>query len=152
MELARAAAGVEISNVSYGAQLVVVCHSNAETALEHAMIMAPPLARFQVMEGAAAGPGGDDASLGAVRAGYDMNKHGGVLEKNKLTHGALSPDFVRRFAIAGTPEQCTCRLLELRRAGLERFVIVGPGFYPEEWGEVRGLFTREVIPALRAEG
>jgi 5,10-methylenetetrahydromethanopterin reductase len=149
---ARAAAGLGDAGVSYGAQLVVVCHADAETALEQAMIMAPPLARFQVLEGAAAGPGGDDASLGAVRAGYDMNKHGGTLEKNKLTHGALSPDFVRRFAIAGTPEQCTRRLLELRRAGLERFVIVGPGFYPEAWGEARGLFAREVIPALRAQG
>jgi alkanesulfonate monooxygenase SsuD/methylene tetrahydromethanopterin reductase-like flavin-dependent oxidoreductase (luciferase family) len=104
------------------------------------------------MEGDAAGPGGSDASLSAVRAGYDMNKHGGVAEKNRLTHGALSPDFVRRFAIAGTPDECTRRLLELRRAGIARFVIVGPGFYPEEWGEARDLFAREVITALRAGG
>jgi 5,10-methylenetetrahydromethanopterin reductase len=149
LDLARTAAG-QGAPVSYGAQLVVVCHPDPEIALEQAMIMAPPLARFQVMEGAAAGPGGDNASLGAVRAGYDMNKHGGVLEKNKLTHGALSPDFVSRFAIAGTPDHCTERLLELRRAGLDRFVIVGPGFYPPQWGETRNLFAREVIPALRA--
>lgn len=155
LELARAArkaAGLAEAGVSYGAQLVVVCHPDAEVALAQAMIMAPPLARFQVMEGQAAGPGGGDASLSAVRSGYDMNKHSSIQEKNRLTHGALSKDFVRRFAIAGTPETCAARLLELRRAGIERFVIVGPGFYPEEWGEARDLFAREVIPALRSGG
>jgi 5,10-methylenetetrahydromethanopterin reductase len=152
LELARAArraAGLPEAGISYGAQLVVVCHPDADTALAQAKILAPPLARFQVIEGQAAGPGGEDASLGAVRAGYDMTKHGGVQEKNRLTHGELAPEFVARFAIAGPPDYCTERLLELRRAGIERFVIVGPGFYPAAWGEAQGLFAREVIPALR---
>ena len=42
------------------------------------------------------------------------------------------------------------RLLALRAVGLERFVVVGPGFSPPEWGEAGKLFVKEVIPALRA--
>jgi len=138
--------------VSYGAQVIVVCHPDDETAMETAMRMAPPLARFQVMQGKAAGPSGsaDSSSYDAIRSGYDMTKHGGVHEENRLTQGALSPEFVRRFAIVGSPEHCTERLLALRKAGLERFVVVGPGFYPPEWGEAAGLFAKEVIPALRS--
>ena len=64
--------------------------------------------------------------------------------------GGLSEEFVREFAVVGTPDQCTRRLLELKAMGLERFVVVGPGFYPANWGEAAGLFAREVMPALRA--
>lgn len=147
--IARAATA---EDVSYGAQLIVVCHPDDATALEVAMSMAPALARFQVMQGEAVGPRDacDASSYGAIRSGYDMTKHGGAHERNRLTHGALSPDFVRRFAIVGAPDHCTERLLELRKVGLERFVIVGPGFYPPEWGDAANLFSREVIPALRA--
>jgi 5,10-methylenetetrahydromethanopterin reductase len=147
--IARAAATKE---VSYGAQLIVVCHHDDATALEVAMTMAPALARFQVMQGQAAGPrgSGDTTSYDAIRSGYDMTKHGGAHERNRLTHGALAPEFVRRFAIVGSPEHCTERLLQLRKTGLERFVIVGPGFYPPEWSDAVNLFTREVLPALRA--
>lgn len=145
--VARAA---QVGAVSYGAQVVVVCHPDDATAMEVAMAMVPPLARFQVMQGRAAGPSGEDASYDAVRRGYDMTRHGGVHETERLTRGALSPDFVRRFAIVGSPDHCTERLLALRKAGLERFVVVGPGFYPPGWGEAAGLFAREVIPALRA--
>jgi alkanesulfonate monooxygenase SsuD/methylene tetrahydromethanopterin reductase-like flavin-dependent oxidoreductase (luciferase family) len=113
------------------------------------MRMAPPLARFQVMQGNAQGPrDGGDGSYDAIREGYDMRKHGGV-SGEKLTHGALSEDFVRNFAVVGTPGRCLDQLLALRALGIDRFVIVGPGFYPAEWGGEAGRFAREVIPALR---
>ncbi|GGC04829.1 LLM class F420-dependent oxidoreductase [Novosphingobium endophyticum] len=147
--IARAASA---EAVSYGAQVIVVCHPDDGAALEVAMSMAPALARFQVMQGEAAGPRGSDdsSSYDAIRSGYDMTKHGSAYERNRLTHGRLTSGFVRRFAIVGSPDHCTERLLKLRKAGLERFVIVGPGFYPPEWGDAASLFTREVIPALRA--
>jgi 5,10-methylenetetrahydromethanopterin reductase len=114
--------------------------------------MAPPLARFQVISGSKVGPTDStaDANLEAVRQGYDMTKHGEIGSKDKIKGGPLSPDFVRQFAIVGPPDHCTERLLALRAMGLERFVVVGPGFYPADWGEAAGLFPREVIPALRA--
>lgn len=149
LELARAA---QTAPVSYGVQLVVVCHPDPETAMETAMKMAPPLARFQVIQGKAVGPQSEAAaeSLDAVRTGYDMTRHGNIDESRRLTHGTLSPEFVRRFAVVGSPDECTERLLALHKQGLERLVIVGPGFYPASWGETRSLFAREVLPALRA--
>jgi 5,10-methylenetetrahydromethanopterin reductase len=123
--------------------------------MEVAMHMAPPLARFQVIEGKQVGPQGSEASknLDAIKSGYDMNKHGVTQARDRIVGGGLSPEFVREFAIVGSPERCTERLLELKKMGLERFVVVGPGFYPEDWGEdVRDLFPREVIPALREAG
>lgn len=148
---ARAEAGLGEEGISYGAQLVVVCHPDEETAMEVAMSMVPPLARFQVIQGKAVGPQDAAAaeSLESVRQGYDMTKHGEIHAGERIVGGGLSPEFVRRFAIVGSPEHCAGRLLALHRAGLERFVVVGPGFYPESWGEARELFWREVIPALR---
>lgn len=150
---ARAAReGVAGAEVSYGAQLVVVCHPDEATAMDVAMHMAPPLARFQVIQGKQVGPA--DAAmaenLDAIKSGYDMNKHGVHDARDRIVGGELTPDFVRRFAIVGSPDHCTRRLLELKAMGLRRFVVVGPGFYPESWGEARDLFAREVLPALRA--
>lgn len=149
---ARAGAGLREQDISCGAQLVVVCHPDEETAMAVAMSMVPPLARFQVIQGKAAGPQDAAAaeSLEAVRQGYDMRRHGEIDAARRIVGGALTPQFVRRFAIVGSPEHCTARLLELHRAGIERFVVVGPGFYPASWGEARDLFWREVLPALRA--
>ena len=137
---------------SYGAQVVVVCHPDADTAMEAAMHMAPPLARFQVIQGKTVGPA--DAAMAAnmdtIKSGYDMRKHGVTDAKERLIGGSLTPEFVKRFAVLGPPDHCAQRLLALRDAGLERLVVVGPGFYPAEWGEAAGLFVREVMPALRA--
>ncbi|MEJ5977549.1 LLM class flavin-dependent oxidoreductase [Novosphingobium sp. PS1R-30] len=139
---------------SYGAQVIVVCHPNEATAMEVAMHMAPPLARFQVIQGKTVGPA--DAAMAqnmdAIKDGYDMTKHGVHDAEDRIVGGGMTREFVKRFAVVGTPDHCTERLLTLRAAGLERFVVVGPGFYPNEWGEAAGLFAREVIPALRAAG
>ena len=149
LDLARDAQGDR--KVSYGAQLVVVCHPDEATAMEVAMHMAPPLARFQVISGTKVGPADQTMrdSLDAIKAGYDMTKHGVTEAKDRIIGGGLSAEFVRNFAVVGTPEHCTERLLALKAMGLERFVVVGPGFYPASWGEAAGLFAREVMPALR---
>ena len=116
------------------------------------MHMAPPLARFQVISGTQVGPAGQTMSdsLDAIKSGYDMTKHGEIGSKDKIKGGPLSAEFVREFAIVGSPDHCIRRLLELKAMGLERFVVVGPGFYPPGWGEAAGLFAREVMPALRS--
>ena len=89
-------------------------------------------------------------NLDAIKSGYDMTKHGVHNAQDRIVGGSLSAEFVREFAIVGSPDHCTRRLLELKAMGLERFVAVGPGFYPASWGEAAGLFAREVMPALRA--
>lgn len=150
---ARADAGLPESGVSCGAQVVVVCHRDPEAALALATSFVQPLARFQVIQGAGAGPfaPGDIEALHAIRREYDMNRHADVTGGNRLTgQTVLSPDFVRRFAVVGTPDECIERLSGLLACGLDRLVLVGPGFYPEAWGEDRHQVTREVLPALRA--
>ena len=81
-----------------------------------------------------------------------MTKHGEIDTKERIVGGGLTREFVKNFAIAGPPDYVTERLLGLRKLGLERFVAVGPGFYPPDWGEAGTLFEKEVIPALKAAG
>lgn len=148
---ARRAAGLDQDGASYGAQVVVVCHPDEPTAMDVAMHMAPPLARFQTMQGQV-GPA-DAATaqnLDKIREGYDMTEHGNVASKARIKGGTLDADFVKRFAVVGTPDQCHARLQALLAMGLDRLVVVGPGFYPAEWGESAGLFAREVLPALKS--
>ncbi|MBV1918323.1 MAG: LLM class flavin-dependent oxidoreductase [Sphingomonadaceae bacterium] len=151
---ARQTRGLGDEGISFGAQLVVVCNSDEDKAMEIAMQIAPPLARFQVIEGKQVGPQGEEAAknLDAVKSGYDMTRHSDIATKEKIKGGGLSPEFVRNFAVVGNPERVIERLLELRRMGLDRFVVVGPGLYPSDWSDKdRDLFTREVMPALRAD-
>jgi 5,10-methylenetetrahydromethanopterin reductase len=152
---ARNAAGLPGAGLSCGAQVVVVCNPDEEAALALATSFVQPLARFQVIQGQGAGPfaPGDVEALMAIRREYDMNRHADATGGNRLTGGTvLSSGFVRRFAVVGSPAHCLVRLRELLACGLERLVIVGPGFYPEAWGEARHLFEREVLPALKEAG
>ena len=149
---ARASRGLDDRGVSYGAQIIVVCHEDPQTARDTATSFAVPLARFQVIQGEAAGPKNpDDAeNFALIRSGYDMTKHSDTLSRERLGGAALSWDFVRRFTIAGPPDHCIERLLELHALGIERFVVVGPGFQPEGRPEGPGLFVREVLPQVRS--
>ena len=155
LDIARAARtkqALPANGVSYGAQIIVVCHPDRESMLPLATSFVAPLARFQVMAGAPAGPAStsDESNLAAVHGGYDMTKHGEVSSNEKIVGATLTRDFVERFAIVGPPDHCIERLLQLRRLGIERFVVVGPGFHPEATYDGRSLFAREVIPAIRA--
>lgn len=150
---ARATRGLGDDGVAYGSQIIVICHTDPEAALEMAASAVAPLARFQVIQGRVAGPvsDGDLENFAALRRAYDMNQHGKTLGAAKLVGASLTRDFIERFAIAGPPDHCIARLLDLIRCGLERFVVVGPGFYPEAGGASRSLFATEVMPAVRAE-
>lgn len=148
---ARAAKGLP-QNLSLGAQVMVICHPDAEAMREMAASMVAPLARFQTIQGKVAGPvtPEDAENFDIIRRGYDMTRHAVTVDKDKLSGGSLTPNFVTRFAIVGGPEHCTQRLLELAALGITRFVVVGPGFHPEVEPARGSLFVREVMPAVRA--
>jgi len=150
LNLARAAAGS--NNPSYGAQIIVVCHPDIEAIRTAATSFVAPLARFQIIQGTAAGPQttSDAANFAAIRTGYDMTKHDQKISHDKLGDAQLDWDFVQRFAIVGPPAHCIERLLELASLGIERFVIVGPGFHPEAGQGGTTLFASTVMPAVRA--
>jgi 5,10-methylenetetrahydromethanopterin reductase len=154
LDLARAARrerALPEEGVSYGIQVIVVCHGDVGAAREIAARFVAPLARFQVIQRDAAGPqrDGDAANYEAIRRGYNMNKHGELHAQDKLLKATLAPEFVERFAILGSPERCTERLLELHALGIDRFVIVGPGYYPEPAQRGSSLFASEVMPVIR---
>ena len=79
-----------------------------------------------------------------------MNEHVQTAATGDPLFNPLSPEFIRRFTVVGSPDHCTERLIELARCGLDRLVVVGPGYYPDDWGDSSELFVREVVPALRA--
>jgi 5,10-methylenetetrahydromethanopterin reductase len=150
---ARAKQGLTDQGVSYGAHIILICHPDPEIANDAARSFVAPLARFQVIQNKLAGPiaPGDEANYAAVRDNYDMTKHAERSgEHGKLVGTAITQDFMERFAIVGTPDRCTERLLELIDCGIERFVLVGPGLHPEAAAPGRTLFGSEVIPAVRA--
>lgn len=148
---ARERQNSSIENISYGVQIIVVCHPDPDAVRGAATSMVAPLARFQVIQGDAAGPtaGSDAENFAAIRRGYDMTKHGMVHSDDKIKGATLAWDFVQRFAIVGPPDHCVARLLELAALGIERFVIVGPGHHPEAGDRRRTLFASEVMPAVR---
>jgi len=139
--------------LSFGAQLVIVCHYEVEAARDAAARLVTPLARFQVIhQNTPAGPTqpGDEVAYAAIRRGYAMTRHSNF-DDDKLVGESISADFVRRFAVAGTPEQCVARLVDLAGLGLERFVVFGPGFYDDGFTRTGpSLFATEVMPAVRA--
>ena len=156
LDLARAARkkeGLDEAGISYGVQIIIVCHPELEAVRKVATSMVAPLARFQVIQGDAAGPksGSDSENFAAIRTGYDMTKHGMIHSDDKIKGGSLSWDFVRRFAIVGSSDHCIERLLQLASLGIERFVIVGPGFHAEARQGTRGLFVSEVMPEVRRQ-
>ena len=56
---ARASAGLPEAGVVYGAQIIVVCHTDQDAAMELAASAVAPLARFQVIQGKVQGPVAD---------------------------------------------------------------------------------------------
>lgn len=139
--------------ISYGAQIIVVCHPDIEEVRTAATSFVAPLARFQIIQSQAAGPqtAGDAANFSLLRNAYDMTKHDHVISHDKLGGAQLDWDFVQRFAIVGPPDHCIERLLQLAALGIERFVVVGPGFHPEAGTGGRSLFATEVMPAVHAQ-
>ena len=114
---ARSEHALTDAGISYGAQIIVVCHPNLDEMLPLAASFVAPLARFQVIQGAAAGPesADDELNLAAIRNGYDMTKHGAVSSREKIIGPALTSEFVQRFAIVGPPDHCAERSLQLIR-------------------------------------
>lgn len=152
LDVARAAQVAGGIVPSYGAQIVVVCDNDPQAAIDAAMRIAPPLARFQVIEGKQVGPQDAEASrnLEAVGKGYDMTRHSDVTGADRIAGGSLSAEFVRDFAVVGNPDQVIGHLSNLCAMGLERFVVVGPSLFAgERSASQNALFTQEVMPALR---
>ncbi len=135
------------ADVSLGAQIVVIPHSDLNQARRFAAGIAAPLARFSTIGGQTVGPASksDLEIFEKLRAHYDMNRHG------RAPAGVLTPAFLDRFAVLGPPDRCVERLIQLVDAGLTRFVVCGALGWtdPREERVSREILVSEVLPALR---
>jgi 5,10-methylenetetrahydromethanopterin reductase len=82
-----------------------------------------------------------------VASDYDLNRHG----KTTARHTArLSDDFVDRFAIVGSVNQCVDRLGSLIELGLDRILMLVDSVDVAESNRQSGeLIAAEVLPQLR---
>ena len=150
---ARATAGLDPAGLRIGAFVNVACDPDVAAACALVRGSAAIFAHFCSMPGSRStgfSPR-DAATIEEVGRAYDEARHG-------LSHAAhtavLDDPFIRRFAVAGSPEQCLARLRRLAALGLDRIVVV-PGSRdadPARLARSNDLFAREVLPALREAG
>ncbi len=93
-------------------------------------------------------PKPDAAVVEEVTAHYDYYHHG--LEHAPQSED-LPDDFLRRFCVIGSPDQCVERLRGLVDLGLSHLVIVGGSRDIDATVRERSdhLVAKEVLPALR---
>jgi 5,10-methylenetetrahydromethanopterin reductase len=153
LDLARKAAadaGRDPSEISFGAYVTVGCHPDLDAARNLISGAVAAFAHFSSMPGST-GAGlaeADRKVVAEVGRTYDSNQH---LSNTGPQTAALSPEFVDRFAVVGSPDACAERIHGLAGLGIERFVITGASFRAD--GDHRRtseqLLTGELLPALR---
>ncbi|WP_026926417.1 LLM class flavin-dependent oxidoreductase [Granulicoccus phenolivorans] len=63
--------------------------------------------------------------------------------------GVIDDDFVDRFAVVGSPEQCAEKLQPIIDLGFDRLVLITKGMGQDPQEENAARFAQEVIPLLR---
>jgi 5,10-methylenetetrahydromethanopterin reductase len=148
---ARRQAGLDPDALSFGAYVNCACHTDVDAARNLVRGGLTTFARFSVMHGTASGPvsDADRAVLHELRSAYDMKAHTRGDSRQAET---LTPAFIDRFAIAGTPEHCIARLRGLAALGLDRVALSGGmrGASADDAAVSKQLLETEVLPAVRA--
>jgi 5,10-methylenetetrahydromethanopterin reductase len=144
---ARADAGLDPAGLRVGAYVNIACSSEPAQARDLVRGSAAIFAHFVSMgSGHTAGENSD--VIAKVGARYDETRHG----LSNARHATfLDDDFLDRFAIVGTPEQCRARLADLAALGFDRLILV-PGSRdsdPRLLDESNEHIAAEVLPALR---
>ena len=147
---AAADAGRPDREPAHGAYVNIACHPDVDTGRGLIAGTVAAFAHFSAMPGSTgAGLADDDREIVAeVGRTYDSRQH---LRNDAPQTKALDPAFVERFAVVGDPDRCVERLLELRRLGVERFVLIGPGIGADRDAAslANRLLVSDVLPALR---
>ncbi len=147
---ARAAAGLEVESLRFGAYLNVAPHPDVAVARELVRGGAGTFAHFSGMAGSSAdGVAPEDrAVFEGIHARYERAKH----TLGAARHAAaLGSEFLDRFAVVGPTRTCVARLRELAEAGVSKLIVTGASFDADraEAARSRALFEREVLPALK---
>ncbi len=146
----RRKAGLDPDGIAFGAYVNCGCHSDIDKARDLVRGGLTTFARFSVMHGTASGPlsGGDRAVLHDLRENYDMTAH---TRGDSRQAGVLTPGFIDRFAIVGTPDQCVARLRGLAALGLDKVAMTGSlrGVSDGDAAESKRLLETEVLGAVQ---
>lgn len=147
---ARSEAGLEPDGPKIGAYVNVVCHSEIATARTLVSGGLATFARFAVMDGKISGEVSDAQRevLENVHRAYDMKHHTRVGSSQTM---ALTDDFIDRYAVVGTPDQCVARLREIAGLGIDKLIVIGPtaGSEADQAKRSIQLLQAEVLPAFR---
>lgn len=144
---ARASAGLDPAVLEVGAFVVVGVGTDPATLDELVRGNASISAHFQRNVTSSLSRS-DAGGVGEVTSHYDNYHHG-------LEHAAqsesLPDDFLRRFCVIGSPDECVERLRRLIDLGLSHLVIVGGSrdIDPAVRERSDHLVAREVLPALQ---
>lgn len=143
---ARRDAGLDPDGVSFGAYLSCATHPSVEVAREMVRGGVTTHARFSVMHGQVAGPvSEEDRKVFAdVHDHYDMRAH---TRSDSPQAAFVTPEFIDRFAIVGSPDQCIARFRGLAEIGISKFVLSGVD-RGADGSEARALLEKEVLPSL----
>jgi 5,10-methylenetetrahydromethanopterin reductase len=145
---ARKDAGSDPDELTFGAYVNVVPHTDPAVARDLAATGVATLSRFSVMNGTVSEGVAPDASedLKRLSASYDLREHGSATAGHR---GVLSTEYVDRFGVVGTPSECVERLTELASSGISRVIILAALASPgPELDASNRLLVEEVLPAV----
>ena len=146
----RRKAGLDPDGIAFGAYVNCGCSLDVDKARDLVKGGLTTFARFSVMHGKASGPvsEADRAVLHDLRDNYDMKAH---TRGDSRQAGVLTPAFIDRFAIAGTPDQCIARLRGLAALGLDKVAMTGSlrGVSEGDAAVSKALLETEVLPGVR---
>lgn len=151
IDVARRAAkeaGRNPDELSFGAHIQMVCHDDAEWAMNVGRGVVATHARFGALHGRSITPVAErhrDA-VEQLAHRYEMTSHGYLGKQADL----ISDDFAKEFSIFGPPEVCIDRAEQILATGIDRLVVIPLRAGDEQ--EQRASTDRiaaEVIPALR---
>lgn len=148
---ARRTAGLDPDGIKFGAYITCGCHTDVNKARDLVRGSLTTMARFSVMHGTANGPvsDSDKAVLLDLRNSYDMRSHTRGDSRQAAT---LTPAFIDRFAVVGTPETCITRLRRLAALGLDKVAMQGSfrGVSMEDAATSKHLIEAHVLRGVRA--
>jgi 5,10-methylenetetrahydromethanopterin reductase len=145
---ARLSAGLDPEALDVGAFVVVGVGTDRDTLDELVRGNASISAHFQ-RNATSSLSRADAAAVGEVTSHYDNYHHG--LEHATQSE-ALSGDFLRRFCVIGSPDECIERIHGLIGLGLSHVIVVGGSRDIDATVRERSdhLVAKEVLPALQA--
>ncbi|ETW95753.1 LLM class flavin-dependent oxidoreductase [Candidatus Entotheonella palauensis] len=145
---ARAAAGLNPDDLSFGAYVNVACDDDIKRARAIIKGSVGTFAHFTGMSAANSEGLPDAAIYRHIGANYDMANHA----RGAAGHMQSVPDeFVSRFAVTGNASYCVNRLGELIALGLDRLVLLtGSGdSHSDHTAASMERLASDVLPQLR---